>query len=104
AEHLVVGDANVDKRLLTVSVRDTDLRLTAAEFRILSELIAARGLVVPSGRLATISRTRPEGRGVAVHISRIRRKLADASASLVTIETARGFGYRCVQTTAPAAA
>ncbi|OLC53649.1 MAG: hypothetical protein AUH85_13770 [Chloroflexi bacterium 13_1_40CM_4_68_4] len=103
-QHTCVGDLDVDQRLLTATVHGRDLQLTPAQFRIVSELAMSRDLVVPVQRLAAASGTRLEGRGVAVHVARIRRKLATAGASNVAIETARGFGYRFVEVQASAAA
>jgi len=73
------------------------LELTATEFNMLGSLIEAGDSVMTKDDLSrdVLGRARaPYDRGIDVHISNLRRKLAAASAGALEIETIRGVGYR----------
>ena len=73
------------------------LELTATEFNMLGSLIEAGDAVMTKDDLSrdVLGRARaPYDRGIDVHISNLRRKLAAASAGALEIETIRGVGYR----------
>ena len=73
------------------------IALTASEMSVLELLIRSQGEVV---RKDTISREvlgrphHPHDRGVDVHISNIRQKIASVKPGMELIETVRGVGYR----------
>lgn len=77
-EQLVVNGANV--------------RLTHTEFHLLSEIVCGRGRVVRRNRLmeTVFGGADPLDRRLDVHITNLRRKLADAARWIVTV---RGVGY-----------
>ena len=80
----------------TVSVADKVIKLTYLEFRLLQELIRARGTVLTrEDLLQTIwgheNTTYLETRTVDVHMARLRKKLGAASSHLITV---RKVGYR----------
>ena len=75
----------------------TNQRLTGMEAKILRALLEHRGEVVSReylGRLTTGAHWQSTDRGVDVHISRIRRKIAIVSDKDNIIESIRGVGYR----------
>jgi DNA-binding response OmpR family regulator len=74
----------------------TELVLTGAEFAVLLELVRQKGLLVSRELLTEKALNRSlerYDRAIDVHISRLRRKLADVAAPLV-IEGVRGAGYQ----------
>lgn len=77
-------------------VGDAELRLTGAEFSLLLALARRAGSVVSKAVLteeALGRRIERYERSVDVHVSRLRQKLAIASASAPAIENVRGSGY-----------
>jgi len=89
-EHTLEVDEEAHRTLLD----GRELRLTAAEWKILSYLAAKAGTVVGRERLLgqSLDYLVAEGseRTVDTHIKNLRAKLGDAG----WIETVRGFGYR----------
>jgi DNA-binding response OmpR family regulator len=95
-EELVVGDLRVEPWRRAVSCGGTALLLTAREYQLVEALARAAGGIVSREDLleqAWGEREEPMSNTVDVLISRLRRKLA-AVGSEVSIETARGLGYR----------
>ena len=79
------------------SWQGTPLELTATEFNMLGCLIEAADAVMTKDELSreVLGRARaPYDRGIDVHISNLRRKLAATSGGALEIETIRGVGYR----------
>jgi two-component system response regulator CpxR len=77
-------------------VDDTELPLTGAEFLLLLGLAQRVGELVDKAALTRIALGRELerfDRSVDVHVSRLRHKLAEASAQAPRIESVRGAGY-----------
>jgi len=73
------------------------IELTATEFNMLGSMLEAGETVMTKDELSrdVLGRARaPYDRGIDVHISNLRRKLAAASGGALEIETIRGVGYR----------
>ncbi|MCL4221969.1 MAG: response regulator transcription factor [Phycisphaerales bacterium] len=91
-----VGSVRVDTRTFQAYVGSTLLTLTATEFRLLAALLKGQGRVL--SRKELIAAAMGPGvtiteRTIDVHMTAIRRKLADEGAM---IRTVRGVGYRAV--------
>jgi two-component system phosphate regulon response regulator PhoB len=90
---LTTGSITVDRKRCDVHVSGKSVKLTSAEFAILSELMSAYGRVLSREQLsdrALGGRGEANSRSIDVHISALRRKLGRASAHVQTI---RGVGY-----------
>ena len=90
----VHGVLSIDRAAYRVFVAREELDLTATEFRLLVDLVDAKGRV--RTRDALLDRVwgyAPEvvSRTVDTHVRRLREKLKDAGAYIVTV---RGVGYR----------
>ena len=97
---LVTGPIRIDRSAHRVWVDDTEVELTATEFRLLRALAERRGRTL--GRthlLETVWEAAPDiqTRTVDMHVQRLRTKLQPAGS---LIETVRGFGYRMKAPTA----
>jgi two-component system phosphate regulon response regulator PhoB len=101
-ELVIAGPIELDAENYTARVDGTVLTLTVTEFRLLSDLLRARGRVRTRDRLLSevwgydsdvLSRT------VDTHVRRLRDKLGPAARWL---ETVRGVGYRIREPEAPA--
>lgn len=82
-----------------VTVDSTALALTSTEFNLLEVLMRDAGRVVSKQDLYSRGLGRPMGRferSIDVHMSSIRRKLADAAGDRLRIESVRGVGYQLV--------
>ena len=94
AESVVVGRLRLDRRAHRAWVDDTEVLLTALEFRLLSTFIARKGRVQSRDTLlADVWGIEGEvsTRTVDTHIKRLREKLGPAGSY---VETLRGVGYR----------
>lgn len=90
----VVGPIALDFDARTVEVAGESVDLTRVEFDLLERLANRPGTAVSRRALADYALEDPEERGdrtLDVHISRIRKKLGEASGHL---ETVWGVGYR----------
>lgn len=77
-------------------VGDAELQLTSAEYGLLLALARRAGSIVDKSSLTREALGRDierYDRSIDVHISRLRRKLMDASEQAPAIETIRGTGY-----------
>jgi two-component system OmpR family response regulator len=77
--------------------RGQPIELTATEFNMLGSLLEAGDTVMTKDELSkeVLGRARAAyDRGIDVHISNLRRKLAVVSGGALEIETIRGVGYR----------
>ena len=86
------GELALDPRSARVTMRETVIRLTTHEFRVLSYLMHHRGRVVAQGELVEHIYERDADRDsntVEVFIARLRKKLGAEA-----IATVRGLGYR----------
>jgi DNA-binding response OmpR family regulator len=84
----------VDIEARQVKIGEQAIELTALEFDLLVALMRRAGRVVPRGKLFELAGrgdTLVSERTVDVHVSRLRKKLDDDSATY--IRTIRGVGY-----------
>jgi len=94
------GPLEVDTDARDVRVAGRRVTLTATEWRILEQLVANAGWVVPHERiLARVwGRDEPGDRdSLRVFVRRLRAKLGDDAAAPRYIETVRGLGYRLLR-------
>lgn len=100
ATHAIeVGNLQLFPGERRVQVGGKDVMLTGAEFSLLLGLAQHAGEVVDKATLTGLALGREIerfDRSIDVHVSRVRRKLADASAGAPRIESVRGFGYLLV--------
>jgi two-component system response regulator CpxR len=78
------------------SIGDCELALTGAEFQLLQALAQRAGELVDKAvltRLALGRELERFDRSIDVHVSRLRHKLAEASADAPRIDAVRGAGY-----------
>jgi DNA-binding response OmpR family regulator len=90
------GPVHLNLHTREVQVHGEATRLTKTEFRILSELVGARGRVVTRRHLSDVvfqSQYESRDRRLDVHISNLRQKLASADGWLQTIR-GEGFAWR----------
>ena len=91
---ITAGNIRIDLERSVVISNGKPLKLTATEFKLLVELIKAKGKVL--SRDALLDRVRGmdyyvTDRTIDTHIRRLREKLGKSAKH---IETARGFGYK----------
>ena len=97
---LAVGDLALDTKRLILTRAGAPVALTAAELKIMAQLLAAPGRVFSKSQLyACVSGGDSDASfggesSVMVHISNIRAKLEDDPAHPRYIATVRGMGYR----------
>lgn len=107
AKQMRFGRFVIDLGSVQAICGDQQVQLTPTEFKLLRTLAAEPARVFTRGDLLTTVWGYEPGsdtRLVDVHVGRLRKKLEDAKVSEVQIETARGFGYRLVDTTRSARA
>ncbi len=93
---VVVGEIRIDPESREVSVRGSNITLTAVEFDLLLSLAKAAGRVKTRERLLLEVAERDFeafDRSIDVHISSIRKKLGDDPKTPLFIQTIRGVGY-----------
>lgn len=91
------GQLRIDRGRFEVTFKGRVAALTTTEFELLYTLATNRGRVLSRDRLLDLvwgQEEFVEPRTVDVHITRLRGKLAEESASEQYIETVRGVGYR----------
>lgn len=96
AEDCTVGALRLLAAERRAEVDGQELRLTGAEFSLLLILAQHAGEVVDKATLTRLALGREIerfDRSIDVHVSRLRRKLADAAANAPVIEAVRGAGY-----------
>ena len=96
ADELNLGPLHLHPAERRASVEGQELRLTGAEFALLLTLAQHAGEVVGKATLTRLALGREIerfDRSVDVHVSRLRRKLLEASATAPAIEAVRGAGY-----------
>jgi len=99
AEELNLGSLHLHPAERRAAVDGQELRLTGAEFALLLTLAQHAGEVVGKATLTRLALGREIerfDRSVDVHVSRLRRKLSEASANAPAIEAVRGAGYLLV--------
>ncbi len=85
------GGAELDTRLMRLSVHGVPINLSPQEYRLVAYLMLNKGRVVPQQELAEHLQSAHfdrESNAVEVLVGRVRRKLP-----VTLIETRRGFGY-----------
>jgi two-component system response regulator CpxR len=99
AEELNLGNLQLNPAERRAAVNGQELRLTGAEFALLLTLAQHAGEVVGKATLTRLALGREIerfDRSVDVHVSRLRRKLSEASTTAPSIEAVRGAGYLLV--------
>jgi DNA-binding response OmpR family regulator len=94
------GTFIIDLASLQAIAGDKQLPLTPTEFKLLRSLASEPGRVFTRDDLLVGVWSYEPGsdtRLVDVHVGRLRKKLEQGEVSEVSIETARGFGYRLIQ-------
>lgn len=90
---------HLDAHRRQASWQGRPLELTAAEFRVLQQLLSARGMPVSREALteqALGRRLSAYDRAVDTHVSNLRRKLSLVGAEALVIRSVRGTGYELV--------
>ena len=88
-------------------LRDTVLRLTATEYRLLVALAERPNQVLPRDSLATLVRGHPDAatsRAIDVHVGRLRVKMGKPGLAAPQIVSVRGFGYKIASCTSKVSA
>ena len=96
AQHLKVGQAELDTTLRSATYAGKELGLTSAEFNVMKTLMEAAGSVVDKETLSQEALGRPLSaydRSIDVHVSKIRKKLAMQGAGQLIVSV-RGVGYQ----------
>jgi phosphate regulon transcriptional regulator PhoB len=91
-----MGELIIDLETYTVTKRDTPLRLSATEFKLLLYLAERKGRVFSRDQLLDAvwkDESFVEPRTVDVHIRRLRTQIEDDPSDPVHIKTRRGVGY-----------
>ena len=99
ADELNLGSLQLNPAERRAAVNGQELRLTGAEFALLLTLAQHAGEVVGKATLTRLALGREIerfDRSVDVHVSRLRRKLSEASTAAPSIEAVRGAGYLLV--------
>ena len=95
-EVVKVADVELDPATRTVRHAGKPVDLTSVEFNLLEVLLREAGRVVTRERLASAVLSRkfsPFDRSIDMHVSKVRRKLADSDGGTEYIKTVRGVGY-----------
>lgn len=99
AEHISVGDTELNTTDRSATFKGRSLDLTSAEFNVLRALLSLAGQVVDKDTISQQALGRALSaydRSVDVHVSKIRKKLA-AEGGENLIVSVRGVGYQFVQ-------
>ena len=90
-------DLVLDAKSMTVKLGESTLSLTATEIRILSLLMQNPGKVFTREQIAESIRSdffESDAKTIAVHVSNLRKKMNDNSATPQYIKSVRGLGYK----------
>lgn len=96
AERLLAGPIALDLRRRELQVHGRPVVLTAAEMRVLAELLRRQGEVISRAELTQVALERPleaYDRSIDTLASRLRRKLTAAGLPAQAIRGLRGHGY-----------
>lgn len=99
APRLQTGDLTVDVAAHTVTVSDHAVKLTPIEFAMLRTLSQHAGKVVTQKHLLREvwgPQAQAQGQYLRVHMTHLRRKLAEAGLKRASIVTESGIGFRLV--------
>jgi DNA-binding response OmpR family regulator len=94
---LRVNDLELDPAARTVEQNGKEIELTSVEFALLEMLMQTPGKVVAREEMAETvlgRRFNPLDRSLDMHVSRLRRKLAEANPHGDQVKTIRGTGYQ----------
>lgn len=94
------GSLRLDLTHKQARVRDQKLSLTAAEFRVLYRLIQSHGKAVARDELTEYALGRKltlYDRSIDTHVSNLRRKLDQAGAKDIVIQSVRSAGYEIME-------
>lgn len=97
-DRLALRGLSVDFLQLTATLHNIDLKLTLAEMKLLGVLVEHQGRAVSKGELSQAGLNRehlPLDRSVDVHISHLRKKLAEVDQNY-QIAALRGVGYQLI--------
>ena len=95
-EKLTAGPITLDRKRRKLFLHDTEVKLTAAELRVLEQLMQRSGEVLSRAHLTELALNRPleaYDRSIDTLISKMRKKLADAGLAGNCIRSLRGHGY-----------
>ncbi len=98
-QSLRIGDIELNEQSRQVTVNDTPVKLTGAEFNLLALLLKNAGHVVSRETLASEGLGRALSaydRRIETHMAQIRRKLGNFADGSARIQTVRGAGYQYV--------
>ena len=93
---LIVGPLVMDRKRRTMTANDHPIKLTAAEMRVLEQLMQRPGEVLSRAKLTQSALDRPieaYDRSIDTLVSKIRSKLATAGIKNQCIQGLRGHGY-----------
>lgn len=96
ADPLVIGDVALSPATRTVTCRGKIVPLTTVEFNLLEVLMRSAGQIVSREDLSIKvlgRKLHPYDRSLDVHVSNLRKKLADSQHGVERIKTVRGVGY-----------
>jgi two-component system response regulator CpxR len=99
SESIQVGNLRLEPAQRRALIDDVPLELTGAEYSLLLALSTRVGQVVDKALLTREGLGREIerfDRSVDVHVSRLRKKLSDASREAPGIESVRGLGYQLI--------
>jgi DNA-binding response OmpR family regulator len=99
ASHIVFGQFELDLNQRQLHVGPTEIALTTIEFKLLCALLQTPNRAVSRQALAAAVQPgsyRPLDRAVDVQVTRLRKKLREASNGRDVIHTVRGEGYALV--------
>jgi DNA-binding response OmpR family regulator len=95
-EELTAGPITLDRKRRKLFLHNTEVKLTAAELRVLEQLMQRSGEVLSRAHLTELALNRPleaYDRSIDTLISKMRKKLADAGLEGNCIRSLRGHGY-----------
>ena len=96
-----VGDIELDEQARQITINETPVKLTGAEFNLLALLLKNAGHVVSRETLAADGLGRALSaydRRIETHMAQIRRKLGNFENGSPRIQTVRGAGYQYIIT------
>jgi DNA-binding response OmpR family regulator len=96
ADVLAIGPLRLDLRSRALQVRGLEIAVTAAEMRVIEQLMRHPGAVLSRAQLTQLALDRPieaYDRSIDTLVSKLRRKLEDAGVPGTCIRGLRGHGY-----------
>lgn len=96
ADTLQVGPLHLNRRNLRARVHHREVELTQVQFKLLWHLASHRNQILPKAYLHTLVLEKPycqHDRSIDMHLSRVRKKLADVGLTADRVQTVHGRGY-----------